>query len=119
LVLIGGGATIPVLAEAVGVTPRTFKRYLAEGRASGDSQYAALAVAFDSARPAEALGTGPMTDEEFELHLAAAIRARNVQAMRLYEDRRLRRGDEGEGPAFVDPLAGVDELAARRRQAGA
>lgn len=118
LVMIGGGATVDRLAEAAGVTPRTIKRWLAEGRRDPGGELGGLAKAFDSAPEPVQLGAGVMTDEEFELHLAAAIRRRDVRAMKIYEDRRLKRdGGDEQSANPVDPLAELDELAAWRSRA--
>ncbi len=111
--LIEGGAVVPTLADASGVSDRTFQRWLAEGRAKPGSDYADLAKAFDAARPAE-LMTGPMTDDEFELHLAAAIRSKNTQAMKIYADRRKGAGADDDSKPAADPLASVHQLRAQR-----
>ena len=91
----------------------TISTWLKNGRKDPEGKYGEFARAVDAAR--ESLpGETPMSDDEFEVHLANRIRRGSTQAMKLYMAwRRGRRGQQGRD-APPDPLDFADELAARR-----
>jgi predicted transcriptional regulator len=119
---VKAGATLAEAAQQAEITERTVKRWLSKGRSDSKSPYASFAFAIDfirESREAPTEGDGPVDDEEVQLHLSKAIRNGSVAAMKVWTDvyRKQGDGDGDEKPA--DPLAGLDELAARRASAGA
>ncbi|HVA03484.1 MAG TPA: hypothetical protein VMU64_07000 [Acidimicrobiales bacterium] len=114
--LVAAGASFDSACDSVGVSPNTGRSWLRKGRRDPDGRYGALAAAIDACRAAQVValdGGAAMTLEEWEVHLAEAIRAGSVPAMKLYAE--THRESE---PARVDPFAEFDELAQRRKDKG-
>lgn len=101
---IAGGATVVEAARGAGIRPATLKGWLTRGRRDREGPYCAFAAAVAEARERirDARAT-ELTDEEFEQHLARAVRAGHVQAMKLWSDRqRERRGGDGSGAVVIE-----------------
>ncbi len=112
---VKGGATIAEAAQQAEITERTVKRWLTEGRRNSASPYANFSFAIDFIRESRSVdpADAERLDRDGMLHLLEqAARKGNVQAMKVWLDNHRAGGDEDEQSA--DPLAGVDELAARR-----
>jgi transposase-like protein len=117
---VKAGASLSDAAREHDVAERTVKGWLTKGRKDSGSRYANFAFVIDLIRELrdEPQPDEPVDDAEVQLHLSRAIRNGSVQAMKVWTDTyRKRDGDDGEKPA--DPLAGLDELAARRAGARA
>ena len=111
--LMARGCTATEAAAAVGVSPRTLRRWIERGRRDPESRYAGFVAAVEAAAPLEA--AGPMSLDEFKLLVARAIRRGSVPAMQVYL--RLRELERGQPPSDAragDPFAFADELAAWR-----
>jgi transposase-like protein len=115
------GASIADAARKVGAKERTVKQWLTNGRRDPKSKYGIFAETADAIR---AERDEPLPDDQrlsrddVMRHLEEAIMAGSVQAAKAWLDNdRSGEGDGGEKPA--DPLAGLDELAARRASARA
>jgi transposase-like protein len=100
------GVTVEEAARGLDLYPKTVKGWLTRGRRETEGPYAEFAEAVAAAREeAKAAAANVMTRDEFDEHLAKAVRAGSVQAMKLYwEIDRERRKDDG-GP---DPFAEFD-----------
>ena len=117
---VKAGATIAEAAQQAEITERTVKRWLTEGRRDAASPYANFSFAIDFIRESRAVDPtdSERLDRDGMLHLLEqAARKGNVQAMKVWLDNHGPDGDEGEKPG--DPLAGIDELAAKRAGVGA
>jgi DNA-binding CsgD family transcriptional regulator len=100
------GATVDEAARGCGIRPKTVSGWLTRGRRGGDEndRYVSFAAAASKARAdARAAAASAMTPEEFDEHLAKAVRAGSVSAMKLfYEIQRDRRGEDPPGDEFED-----------------
>lgn len=122
MVALQAGVSRLDAAREAGISPRTIDRWVERGRRDPDSIYGRFAAEVDRLLEARKvpLPDKPISDREVQLCLSRAIRAGNVQAMRIWLDTygkgraAGRTGDADKGPT------GVDELAARRleQQAG-
>lgn len=91
------GVSFKDAAIAEQVKPETARSWLTKGRRESTGAYAEFAAAVEEARAkAEAAATKPMTDDEFNEHLASAVRNGSVQAMKLYDE--IRQRDKGNQP---------------------
>lgn len=84
--LVAAGASIDEAARQAGASVASVRRWLTEGRKDPDGARGAFAAAVDEARAAQrvALRGEPMTHEEIERLLTAAIRAGSLQAVKLW-----------------------------------
>lgn len=76
------GSTLADACEVTGLSVNTAKTWLRRGRREITGDYADFVAAIDQAR--EAAATAEMTGNEFQAHLAAAVRRGSVQAMKLW-----------------------------------
>lgn len=118
---VKAGASLNDAAREAGITERTVKRWLTKGRADSESPYANFAFAIDFIREARDTPQSdePVDDAEVQLHLSRAIRNGSVPAMKVWTDTYRRAGDPDGDEKPADPLAGIDELAAKRAGVGA
>lgn len=109
------GSSWSEACRVVDVSAYTAKSWLQKGRQEPDGRYARFALDVEAAREvAEASAPGreaPLTVEEVMAHLARAVRAGSVTAMKAWLDRYDR---ERLGGAEGDGLEAFDELAKRR-----
>lgn len=112
------GASVADAARHVECSPRTVERWIARGRENPSSGYGDFAAAVDALRDARAVepSDAPLSDYELRAIVSEGVRAGSVPAMRLYWEILLA-DPEPDGEASDNPLAEVDELAERRRQA--
>lgn len=114
---VRAGASFDEACSSAGVNVHTGRTWLRNGRRDPKGPYGALAILVDGHRqarlkPERAAGSDqPLTLEEAERLLAAAARKGSVVALRLWFDRNAQRTAPA---AKDDPLAALDELAARR-----
>jgi hypothetical protein len=96
------GATIDEAARGCELRPKTLAGWLTRGRREAEGAYTDFTQAVDLARKkAREAAASAMTPEEFEQHLAKAVRAGSTSAMKLYyEIERDRRGKEPLGDEF-------------------
>jgi hypothetical protein len=115
---VAAGASFADACHALEVKTNTARAWLRKGRTDPEGLYGRFAAGIDAAKAAQAVvseAAGAMTLEEWEAHLAAAVRAGSVPAMKLFADTHRQ-----EAPERADPFAEFDELAERRRgKAGA
>ncbi len=109
------GVSLRDIGHATGVQMITIQKWLRRGREEEAGEFAEFAAAVDSARKAANDRPEPLTDDEHARLVAKAARNGSVAALKLawemiLADRNLE--PEEEGP--TDPLAELDELAARR-----
>ncbi len=110
---VRAGQTLERACRAAGISVHTVKGWARKGRRDPESRFAAFAVALEAARNAGRSDSSALEWDEFEQHLAKAIRGGSVQAMRLYAS--LYRPDEA--PAEPgDAFERFDELARRRER---
>jgi transposase-like protein len=98
------GGSLAGACREIGVRLKTAEGWLTRGRRENDGDYADFAQAVDEARAAhERAG---MTPDEFEGHLAKAVRAGSVQAMKLWAELHLKPGgkDDDEAAKPADPF---------------
>lgn len=99
---IADGATLDEASRACGIRPKTVAGWLTRGRRDAGGPYSEFAAAVERAREkARSAASKAMTPDEFNEHLAKAIRAGSVSAMKLfYEIRREQESDEPVGDEF-------------------
>ncbi len=102
--LFAAGATVDEAARGCELRPKTVSGWLTRGRREGDGEYADFARAVDLGREkAREAAANALTPEEFKQHLAKAVRAGSVSAMKLYyEIHRDRHGKELPEDEFDD-----------------
>lgn len=113
LAAIAAGASVADAAQHVGIAERTVKGWLTRGRRKPDSQYGPFAEQVDrirTEREAVELGT---RDDLLAVTWRAAKNG-SVPAMRLYSELIDADRDSNAQEDSEDPLAELDELAARR-----
>ena len=112
---IRNGTTLPDACQRAGVRVKTAEGWLARGRRETEGRYATFAADVDQARHAAAQAT--LTREEFEKHLAKAVRGGSFQALKLWWEihgkQRPPSGDEDEPDDPFDAL-GAGEKQKRR-----
>jgi transposase len=109
---VRAGASFEDAARVAEISHNTAKTWLTRGR-KGEKRYQPFAVAIDAARAEAAERPEPMDEDELLVVVSEAARRGSVQAMKLrWEMIRDSRIATEEEPA--DPLAALDELAARR-----
>lgn len=114
---VRAGATLDAAAAQASVSVHTVRDWARKGRKEPGGRYAEFATDLAAARGRPArLESSEMDWDEFEAHLAKAVRAGSVQAMRVFAS--LHRPD-AEAGAQADGFARFDELATRRRGRGA
>jgi hypothetical protein len=103
---VRGGATVDEAAKLAEIPVKTVHSWATRGRKDAEGRYGAFARDLDATRAARRLPTsadrGALTREEWEACVAQAVRAGNVQAMKLWADTH---GAEGDGD---DPFAEFD-----------
>ncbi len=127
---VRAGLSLEDAALKAGVSVNTVRGWAREGRKRPEGRFAGFAAVLDAAPrrsraattswfPREpTLGDSTMAEsqmawDEFQAHLATAVRAGNTQAMKLYAD--LHRATAEERPKASDALTALDELAAARQ----
>jgi len=105
LAAVRDGLTLEDAATRAGVSENTAKGWAREGRKHPEGRFGQFAVALDAARD-QVRSSEPMDWTEFEDHLAAAVRAGSVVAMKLYAE--LHRSDDS---AAARPSGDADVLA--------
>lgn len=111
---IRAGCSTEDAARAEGVSRRTIAVWITKGN-KGRSGYAEFVAELEAARSEAANRPEPMSAEELRLVVSEAARNGSVQAMKLLDEIQQRdRAPENQVEIPADPLAGVDELAARR-----
>ncbi len=114
---VRAGATLDAAAAQASVSVHTARDWARKGRGEPEGRYGRFAADLAAARERPAcLESSEMDWAEFESHLAKAVRAGSVQAMRVYAS--LHRPD-GVAEVEGDEFARFDELATRRRVRGA
>ncbi len=114
---VRAGATLEAAAAQASVSVHTARDWARKGRKDPEGRFGRFAVDLAAARERPArLESSEMGWEEFDAHLAKAVRTGSVQAMRLFAS--LHRPD-GEAAADGDEFARFDELATKRRVRGA
>jgi len=108
---VRAGATLDAACAQAGVSVHTARDWARKGRKEPGGRYGAFAVDLAEARGRPGrLESSEMAWDEFEAHLAKAVRGGSVQAMRLLASLHRPDGEQGEG----DDFAHFDELATRR-----
>lgn len=112
---VRAGCSTQDAARAAGVSRRTVAVWITKGN-KGQAGYAEFVAELEAARSEAANRPEPMTAEELRLVVSEAARNGSVQAMKLLDEMQQRdhTPEEHEVEVPTDPLAGVDELAARR-----
>ncbi len=110
---VRAGATLETACAQASISVHTARAWARKGRKDAEGRYAQFAADLAAARERPArLESAEMGWDEFEAHLAKAVRAGSVQAMRLFAS--LHRPD-GEAAVEGDEFARFDELATRRQ----
>ncbi len=112
------GMNLREISHAVELNEQTLRGWLTRGRKEEAGDYADFAAAVDNAKAEAAARPEPLTEDEHRRLVAEACRKGSVSAMKLAWEMILddRKPSEDEQEP-VSPLAGVDELAQRRRAA--
>jgi len=105
------GVSLQDAAVAEDVSPHTARSWLQRGRREQSGIYNDFAAAVERARERSQAAAAPMDREELKIVVAEAARAGSVTAAKLCWE--ILRAEPGED---ADPLAGFDELAARRQR---
>jgi squalene cyclase len=97
LAKIAAGATLEEASRGCEIRPKTVAGWLTRGRQEANGPYFDFAAAVEGAREkAQAAASKAMTPAEFNEHLAKAIRAGSVSAMKLFHE--IRRDQKGDDP---------------------
>lgn len=115
---VRAGLSLEDAASRAGVSVNTVRGWAREGRKRRDGRFGAFAAVLDAAPRRSPTGGPPAGDsqmswDEFQAHLATAVRAGNTQAMKLFAD--LHRATSEQRPKASNALTALDELAAARR----
>ena len=105
---VEAGASLPDAARGTGIHPSTLKTWITRGRNETAGAYADFVAEIEAARSRHAEKPAPMTRDEFQQRLDAAVRAGSVTAMKLWSERDTQRKD----PEKPSKIAGLS----RRRQ---
>jgi hypothetical protein len=108
------GGSLAGACRDIGVRLKTAEGWLTRGRREDDGDYAEFAASVEEARLAhERAG---MNADEFDGHLAKAVRAGSVQAMKLWWEIHGKEEppDDGDQASPFDALDQEDELAKAR-----
>lgn len=109
------GCSIPDAASAVGVNEKTVKQWLTRGRKEDAGEYAEFAAEADEVREkAKERIAQPMDEDELARVVSDCARRGNTTAMKLRWDMLTAKKEPPEQEKPADPLANLDELAARR-----
>jgi hypothetical protein len=110
LTQLRNGGSLAGACRDIDVRLKTAEGWLTRGRRERDGDYADFAQAVDEARAVhERAGMSP---EDFDRHLAKAVRAGSVQAMKLWADLNLKPGGKGADDPPEEPRDEMDELEA-------
>lgn len=97
------GGSFAGACREVGLRQKTAEGWLTRGRREDEGPYAEFAAAVDEAR--EVVERASLSREDFEWHLAKAVRAGSVQAMKLWAELNVKKGGDSGEPDLFDDLA--------------
>lgn len=96
------GGTLESAGRELGIRLKTIQGWLTRGRRERDGDYTDFAQAIEEARLARQ--RAGMDEDEFDRHLAKAVRAGSVQAMRLWADLHIKGKVKDDAAEPADPF---------------
>jgi hypothetical protein len=105
LAQLRAGGSLAGACRDIGVRLKTAEGWLTRGRREPDGDYADFADAVEAARAEH--DRAVLSPDEFDKHLAKAVRAGSVQAMKLWADLNLKKGGD---PPAAEPADPFDDL---------